>query len=359
MSEYSLVDGKVSTAKRAAEASPSGAVAGFVNAGRKFALTPKAGGVVLSVEGSEERREYPQEIRAAMLAIDGNLYLFGPDRYLLVKPDENTMAVIGGALDQWPARSAPISDRWGRAANAFPPGASVTAALVRGDHTFLVSGASYVRYSDAECLLIDAGYPRSLAGNPDGLPATAFKAALEGPDERVYFFTGTQYVVGDALSVQIANQSRWGRIRSNILVRGIDTAYRVDGKHYLFSGDEVASYTAGGDGKLPIYMDGAPVRAELGSFGAVRGVFAYNSLLYLVGRDSFICCKTDFTRTASPAISPQRAGRGVASRSVPAIPSANQLIRELARRPGGLCAEPAGRHALARHGRQCPRSAGA
>ena len=70
------------------------------------------------------------------------------------------------------------------------------------------------------------------------------------------------------------NQSRWGRIGSNILRRGVDTAYRIDNKHYLFSGDEIACYTAGADGSLPPYMDpAAPVLGPFGSFVILLGAF--------------------------------------------------------------------------------------
>ena len=64
--------------------------------------------------------------------------------------------------------------------------------------------------------------------------------------------------------IELPNQRRWGRLRSNILLRGVDMAYRVDNTHYLFSGNEVVCYTARSDGTLPMYMDRAPVRIEFG-----------------------------------------------------------------------------------------------
>ena len=111
------------------------------------------------------------------------------------------------------------------------------------------------------------------------------------------YFDGTHYASATISRRRFSTRSRWGRIRTNILVRGVDTAYRVDNRHYLFSGDEISCYTAGADGSLAAYMDPGnmdrpPVVAELGSFGTVRAAFAYKGLLYLVGRDSFICCQT-------------------------------------------------------------------
>ena len=292
---YSLADNKVKKTKRAAKAGSGQEVTAFMDGNRRFAFTSSEAGLALTVSGSDERRVLSQDIRAALPAIDGNLYLFGTDTYVTITPGEISVAGIGNAVDQWASRSAPIANRWGRVRNAFTQGGPVTAALVRGEQAYLVSGDSYVRYSDAGYGLVDAGYPKPLAGNPDGLPPVAFRGAIHvpegGPDSRLCFFIGTGHVFDDALSTPIPNRSRWGRMRTNILLRGVDTAYRVGGKHYLFSGNEVACYTAGTDGSLPAYMDGAPVRAELSSFGSVRGAFCFNRMVYLVGRDSFVCCR--------------------------------------------------------------------
>ena len=43
-----------------------------------------------------------------------------------------------------------------------------------------------------------------------------------------------------------------------------------------------------------------PIQVELGSFGVVRGVFVHKGFLYLVGRDSFICCTADDPEQALP-----------------------------------------------------------
>ena len=235
-----------------------------------------------------------------MLFIDGNLYLFGVDSYLLLTPAEISVSGIGKAIDQWVSRSLPIADRWGSVPNVFSEGGPVTAALIRGDQTFLVSGDSYIRYSGADYHFVDEGYPKPLAGNADVLPQVPFTAALQLSDGRTCYFIGTEHVFSDALSTQVPNQERWGLIRTNILLRGVDTAYRIDNKHYLFSGNEVACYTAGEEGHIPDFMDRAPVQAELGSFGTVRGAFSHEEFVYLVGRDSFICCKVDLPEQPLP-----------------------------------------------------------
>jgi hypothetical protein len=110
---------------------------------KKFTLTVTPTGAAVSVSGSDELHPYTQDIRAALPASDGSLYLFGVDTYIAIKPSEITLAGIGEAIDQWALRSAPIADRWGWTSNVFTRGGPVTAALVRGEHTFLVSGDSY------------------------------------------------------------------------------------------------------------------------------------------------------------------------------------------------------------------------
>jgi hypothetical protein len=289
---YSLRGDRVTRTRRPSRGSPAHSIAAFTHQDKSFALNPGRGGVVLTVSGSEDQREYAQDIRAAVLAIDGCLYLFGVDSYVRVTPDQISAAGIGSAIEQWSSRAATIASRWGLVRNVFTGGGPVTAALARGEHTFLVSGESYVRYSGTEYGFVDDGYPRTLAGNADALPQVPFDAAVE-VDGRVCYFLQKQHAFSDNLARSFPNSRRWGRLRTNILVRGIDVAYRVDNKHYLFSGNELACYTAGGDGTLPAYMDGAPVRAELGSFRTVRGAFSYNGALYLVSRDQFVCCAVD------------------------------------------------------------------
>jgi hypothetical protein len=314
---YSLQNNTVTQMQPAAEGGPWGSLAAFVHQDRLFTLTPSRAGVVATVSGGgergggergrrgrgggergggerggDERLEKPGDMRAAFLGLDGNLYLFGVDRYVQLTPGEISLVGIGNALEQWSSRAVPIAERWGRVRNEFTQGGRVTAAFIRDADTFLVRGETYMRYSGTEYRFVDAGYPKALAGNPDGLPERPFDAAVKVED-RMCYFMGTQHVFGGALTASLPNQRRWGRLRSNILLRGVDTAYRVDNKHYLFSGNEVVCYTASGDGTLPAYMDGAPVRNEFGMLQTVCGAFAYQGFLYLVGPDSFVCCTVD------------------------------------------------------------------
>jgi hypothetical protein len=308
---YVLKDDKVTKAvpEPVKKTPPPRPFASFTHAGKLFVLDRGKGGVVAWRRADEpaERREAAQDISAAMRGLDGCVYLFSQDKYVRVAPEEPSVA---DAIDNWGTRSRPIAEQWGRVRNAFTSSGQVSAAFVRGAQTFVVSADAYVRYSGADYSFIDADYPRSFAGNPDGLPELPVDAALETEDGRVCYFIGADHTFGDALSKRIPNRTRWGRLRSNLLFRGPDAAYRVDGKHYLFSGNELACYTAGNDGKLPRYMDAAPLQTGFGTFAGVHGAFVHRGFLYLVGRDRFVCCAAD--KPEQPLAGYPRTGQALA-----------------------------------------------
>ena len=60
---------------------PAQDIASFLHGERRFALTPIAGGAAVTVSGSDEKHPYSQDIRAALPAADGTVYLFGVDSY--------------------------------------------------------------------------------------------------------------------------------------------------------------------------------------------------------------------------------------------------------------------------------------
>lgn len=186
-------------------------------------------------------------------------------------------AVIEAAITRWNSDPKAPAAPWvaGRTRNAFSQAGKLRGALRRGDRTFLLGGDAYVRYTGDALDIVDEGYPRPLKGNPDGLPEAGFDAAVDGIDGRTCFFLADRHAFGDALATTFPLAERWGQVRTNILTRGVDAAHALGDKHYLFSGDEVAVYTADAKGELPRFMDGlqrrdapfylgdAPVRGAL------------------------------------------------------------------------------------------------
>lgn len=201
------------------------------------------------------------------------------------------------AHNQWTA----ATQNWG-----FADGKAIRTALVRGEHTFLVSEDHYVRYTGSEYAKVDAGYPKPLAGNPDGLPHAPFDAAADNVDGRSCFFMGESHVFGDALQAPLPNRPRFGRLRSNILTRGVEAAYRDGNRHYLVSGDEILCYTAAADNQLPLYATDPPIRLQTRFAGPVRGAFRYQDAFYVVGAGSFVRC--DATTPERPQSGYPRSG---------------------------------------------------
>jgi hypothetical protein len=116
-------------------------------------------------------------IDAAFRGLDGVEYYFSTDLGVVSSGD---LADVRPNFERWGRRTA--NDAQG---TSFGSGA-IEAALVRGAHTFLVSGGEYVRYTGPSYGVVDEGYPRPLDHNPDDLPAEVTAAAsLRGAS---YFF---------------------------------------------------------------------------------------------------------------------------------------------------------------------------
>jgi hypothetical protein len=294
---YSLKNKLVTKVAQLPPGGPWSWAASFVHQGKTFVLANGPSGASLTVAGgAEQRSNLPAgRINAMVVGSDGNLYLFGTDRYVMLPPAEITVEAIGAVIDQWVTRSLPIGDRWGRTRNAFTDDKQgVTGAVVHRGHTFLVSGAWYIRYSNSMYRFVDPGYPALLAGNQDGLPQETFQGGFFDTARGLScFFAGADHVYDGSLSSHIPNPIHWGLPQTNILRHGVDAAYRVGDRHYLISGNEIAVYTAGAGHVLPTYMDGPPARVSFNSFTAVVAAFTYGGHLYLAGTDRFVRCAVD------------------------------------------------------------------
>ena len=129
----------------------------------------------------------------------------------------------------------------------------VDAALYRGDidKAYLFSGQWYVRYSNVG-EAIDDGYPKKIAGNWLGLPGSfqaGIDAALWRPSNgKTYFFKGSEYVritgsaVDEGYPKPIAGN--WGGLPASFQA-GIDAALwrQSNDKIYLFKGGQYVRLT--------------------------------------------------------------------------------------------------------------------
>jgi Tc toxin complex TcA C-terminal TcB-binding domain/Neuraminidase-like domain/Salmonella virulence plasmid 28.1kDa A protein/Hemopexin len=208
---------------------------------------PAAGGYPKDIATNDDQLPRWTRVDAAFTGRDGTEYFFDAehDRY-----------AVSGALDT----PLPAGEHWARAVGLD----AVTGALVTDTYTFVFAGEQYLRYSDAtrrrgrppKVPAPDAGYPRPIAGNPDGLP-TEFRlgAAL--------WRDGTRYFIDNdggfyhAFAPDGAGRS-WPLYvaPSAVAAQGaVDAAWVGAGRLYLTRGREYVRYTLAADGSVPELVD--------------------------------------------------------------------------------------------------------
>ncbi len=235
----------------------------------------------------------PRAVTAAVFGLDGKLYLFAGDRFLALGGNPS-VADIHNQMTAWDHNSKLVGSKWGSVETAIIRHNRVDAAVRIGNTTFLICDGEYVRYTGDAYQTCDMGYPKSLQGNPDGLPEwTTMSAAVEslGNQGQACFFRGTQHTFAGTLTSLTANAPRFGLIDNEMLSRGVDAAW-VEGKQHLFiAGQQLIRYTADQNGQLGLYMDaGYPQQLALARFGQVRAAFVVGNDFYVVGEGVFVCC---------------------------------------------------------------------
>lgn len=184
-------------------------------------------------------------IGAALMHRDrGALYLFDTTEYARMSEGVPCLMASNSAVL---CDYTPLHWSWG----AFMT--KIDAAVWRGDNNkaYLFSKDWYVRYSNIDDG-IDEGYPKKLAGNWHGLPddfASGIDAALyRTSNDKLYFFKGNKYVrltestVDDGYPKTIAGN--WHGLPASF-EQGIDAAFlrESNGKIYMFKGNQYVRLT--------------------------------------------------------------------------------------------------------------------
>ncbi|MER5424776.1 hemopexin repeat-containing protein [Streptosporangium roseum] len=196
------------------------------------------------------------------------------------------------AVSTSPAATYPIG-LLGKVRNTIADRRKVDAALVRDQYTFLFSGDQYVRYTGADYLYVDEGYPRTIEGDWGTLPAE-FEDGVDAAflkDGKVYFFKGNRFTVdGAADSVG----ARFGRIRNSFATAPVIDAAFVSrkGELYAFADGQYVRYPPG---KLDYAEQGYPrtIKDDWGdlpqSFEAgLTGAFTLGEATYLAKDDHYV-----------------------------------------------------------------------
>ena len=122
---------------------------------------------------------------------NGKVYLFKGNQYV-------RFSNVGDGVDAGYPKA--ISDGWPGLPASFQSG--IDAALLRESNgkIYFFKGNQYVRFSNVSDG-VDAGYPKPIAGNWNGLPASFQSnlgaALMRRDNHKIYFFKGTRYVRHD------------------------------------------------------------------------------------------------------------------------------------------------------------------
>ncbi|MCF3975074.1 hemopexin repeat-containing protein [Paracoccus salsus] len=134
---------------------------------------------------------YNYSIDAAVYALaNDKIYFFKGDEYIRVDPNNGWKADAG-----YPK---PIAGNWPGFPTSFQSGLS--AALWSGPNNkiYFFKGSEYIRVDPGNGWQVDSGYPKPIAGNWSGFPAnfqSGVDAALwSAPNNKIYFFKGSEYI---------------------------------------------------------------------------------------------------------------------------------------------------------------------
>ncbi len=132
-----------------------------------------------------------REIDAALWSqTNQKIYFFRGSEYIRVDPNN------GWKAD--PGYPKPIAGNWPGFPASFTSGLSDALWSGTNQKIYFFKGSEYIRVDPNNGWSVDAGYPKPIAGNWPGFPAefaTGIDAALwSQPNQRIYFFKGNQYL---------------------------------------------------------------------------------------------------------------------------------------------------------------------
>jgi hypothetical protein len=208
-----------------------------------------------------------------------------------------------------PSVERSIVEVWGRVRNNLASASRVDAVLDMEGRCSVVVGDQVSVFSnslESEGLTADEGYPRTLAAVFQGLPEAftqGIDAGLTDENGTLHLFRDQQCAIRqDGKWEVLPTRERWGRVRNTLQDTGrVDAALTgLDGKVYLFSGDQYVRYN-GAD--LSRIDEGYPrtISRDWGGLTRVDAAFVLDGKTYVFGSgpntDSYVCYSTrDYTK---------------------------------------------------------------
>jgi hypothetical protein len=205
---------------------------------------------------------YPKSYSASTcIWPNGKAYFFRGSQYLRYDP-------VNEATD--PGYPKPIAGNWPGLPASFTSDIDA-AVLWNNGKAYFFKGSSYVRY-DVASDKMDAGYPAPIAGNWPGLGGHKIDAAMRWPNGKAYFFSGSQYLRYDMASDKVdpgypaSIAGNWPGVPAPFTSKVNAAAVWDNGKAYFFNGSTYMRYDIAADKADAGYP--APIAANWPGFFA-------------------------------------------------------------------------------------------
>ncbi len=175
-----------------------------------------------------------------------------------------------------PGFPAPIAGNWQNMPANFANGIDAAVWRKANNRIYMFKGSEYVRLTGTT---VDAGFPQPIAGNWNGLPA-AFTQGIDAAvwresNDKIYLFKGTEYVRLTDTTMDAGYPKpiagNWKGLPASF-TNGISAAlmHRDKGKMYLFDGHEYARMIEGEDclmwNNTQALCDYTPIHLGWGAF---------------------------------------------------------------------------------------------
>ncbi|MFG1682588.1 hemopexin repeat-containing protein [Nonomuraea sp. NPDC049269] len=250
--------------------------------GRTVALTAVPLPLGTAERWGARREAFPSHrVDAAFVGLDGRTYLFSGDSYLRYSGADYARADLG-----YPR---PIAPDWGGLT-------TVDASFTLDGETYLFGGGQYVRYSTADYTTPDEDHPKPLPGDwwnlPDGF--TDVDAVFTAGDGRTYLFSGDRFVIFDARRRWWSKPKTLAEEWDSIPFASVDAAFAGrDGRTYVFSQDRYVRYSTSDFSEVddrypaPVAAFWGKTRDDLARTGRVDAALQLDGRTYLFAGDQF------------------------------------------------------------------------
>ncbi|MFL5909959.1 MAG: hemopexin repeat-containing protein [Gaiellaceae bacterium] len=266
-----------------------------------------------NLAGNTEKLPEWSRVDVAFTGRDGVEYFFSSGRHEFV--------TSGSDADKPLDKPRPEDKHWSWNPAPDKRFGAVRAALVTDTHTFLISGDQYARWSHRDSGrrrtdsygAPDSGYPRALAGNPDGLPTDLYIDAAHWRENSTCYFENRSRSYREITpDGTVHNRPTSPQTTAVAKDRAVDAAWVGGGRLYLTRGTEYVRYTLGPGWSVPDLIDeGYPKRLPL----RVDTAFTRGAGLYLFSDGTYTRVAAGSDPDAIPWLRPVERAWGELPRS--------------------------------------------